>query len=161
MKCGCRGRFSLRAAIRTWTVILAASLVDCGCGRSQRQPITATTPEGGLRQSVTRVVQPLFPLQAILDHDIGVAVADVHVDAKGHVVSVQVLEAPAQCIAQSVSAAVRQWQFKPFSTSNGAPVLVSSLLTFYFEIEDGKGVVLDPDEAGYVGRWPLKVDADK
>ena len=66
-----------------------------------------------------------------------------------------VIQAPTECAGVAVRQAVKQWRFKPYHLANGRAVLWSGLLTFYFEIRNGKGVVLNPNDAGYIGHWPM------
>jgi TonB family protein len=115
---------------------------------------TATTSEQVLRAHATKVVRPAFPADASRHQQTGVAVAEVHLNPAGLVSQVEILEAPTPSIAQSVSEAVAQWQFTPFTMSSGEPMLLSAKLTFYFEMKGGKGVVLNPADTGYVGKWP-------
>jgi TonB family protein len=113
-----------------------------------------TTSEQVLRAHAIKIVRPSFPPEARLHRQTGVAVAEVQLDPAGRVSQVQILEAPALAIAQSVSEAVAQWQFTPFNSQSGGPMILSAKLTFYFEIKAGKAMVLEPVDAGYVGRWP-------
>jgi hypothetical protein len=79
----------------------------------------------------------------------------VEVDKNGYVETARVLQAPSLSVAQSASKAATQWSFKRYYLQNSnREVLLSGLLTFYFEVKNGKGVVTSPADTGYVGHWP-------
>jgi hypothetical protein len=122
---------------------------------SAQPPISGTTSETFLRKWAVKTVMPEFPTSAIREHRIGVAVAIVYLDLSGRVSKVEILRSPAPAIADSMSAALSQWIFRPEPLPDGRPVLLSGKITFYFEIEGNKGVVLDPSSVGYVGESPL------
>lgn len=134
-----------------FSVVLVAI---CSGVCSTQSQVRATTSGKVIRSMATKVVRPLFPEDAFHNRKVGVAVAKISLAANGYVLAVEVIETPTASIADSVRSAVAQWQFKPFRTKQGQAMLVSGKLTFYFEIRGGKGVVLDPTEAGYVGTYP-------
>jgi len=119
-----------------------------------QSPASGWTSETILRKKAVKTVLPEFPVSATREHRSGVAVAMVYLDVRGHVSKVEVLRSPAPAIADSMSVALSQWIFEPFTTPDGQTLLISGKITFYFEIEHNKGVVLDPASVGYVGRWP-------
>ena len=118
--------------------------------------LSGWTIERFLRGDAIKTVKPVFPPDALHNHVTGVAVVEIVVNERGRVSSTHMLEAPSVSVADAVTQAITLWQFKPFTQSNGMPALVTGKLTFYFEINDGKGLVLDPSEAGYVGLRPDK-----
>ena len=105
-----------------------------------------------LRKITETTVRPEFPQEAIKAGKTGVAVAMVTVNETGIVTGVEVLEAPAPSIAQAVSQALSQWRFKT-ATSNGRTTGYTGKVTYYFVFQQGKAVVLDPDQTPYLGRW--------
>jgi TonB family protein len=122
-----------------------------GCNKPAK---SFTTAEINLRRMARKRSQPIYPEDALRDFKTGVAVAEIHLDERGRVVGVDMLEAPSISIRNSVSEALEHWRFDPALDENGKPALLSGKLTFYFEIKDGKGIVFDPADAGYLGRWP-------
>ncbi len=98
---------------------------------------------------------PIYPKDEVQNRKHGVCVVSIILDANGRVTSVQALETPTISMFNSVAKAVAQWTFKPFKSQDGEPILMSGRLTFYFEIKNGKGLVLDPKDAGYVGTYPV------
>lgn len=81
-----------------------------------------------------------------------VGVVDITIDGKtGSVVSVAVLEAPSESAAAALRRGLMTWKFKPVGNQNGLRLV--GKLTFYFVMSEGNGVVLNPDEAPYVGKW--------
>jgi TonB family protein len=138
-----------------WRIIQYAILAGLMASVCVSQSVhTGKTSELNLRRQALRIVLPTYPSVAVRGHKTGVAVAKIYVGADGTVSGSELLESPTPSIADAVSRAVAQWQFKPFVWSDGKSVVVSSVLTFYFEFRNGKPVVLNPDEAGYVGKWP-------
>lgn len=116
--------------------------------------------EASLRSFAVSRVLPAFPGDAIAKRATGVGVARVEVDERGAVSRVDVLTAPTRSIEQAIERAVKQWRFSPV-TLGGRPYRVSGKVTFYFVMERGRGVVLNPEGAGYLGQWPEKERAAK
>lgn len=53
--------------------------------------------------------------------------------------------------------ALRQWRFTPSILKRSKEAVGwQGKVTYYFVIENGKGVVYAPKDAPYVGRWPEK-----
>lgn len=140
------GSFALRGVI---------SPVGGAESRRVQPPASAWTSETILRKQAIKVVRPEFPISAIISRSTGVAVAKVYLDRSGHVSQVEVLRSPTPAISGSMSAALSHWVFSPPTAPDGRPLLLSGKISFYFEIQGNKAEVLDPANAGYVGRWPL------
>jgi outer membrane biosynthesis protein TonB len=148
------------AGVTTFAIAAIAAVLTVGVavtpsvGRGQQgmqAPLSGWTSEAILRKQAVKTVLPEFPAAALEAHRTGVAVAMVYLDLSGHVSRVQVLRAPARAIADSMSAALSQWIFRPLRTADGRLVLISGKITFYFEIEGNQALVLDPSSLGYVG----------
>ena len=116
-------------------------------------PRSVTVSEGTLRKYALKAVLPEFPEPARKRGVQGVAVAQLDVDAAGLVKQAAVLEAPDALIREAVATAVRQWQFKP-ATIGGKAVPIRGKLTFYFVIENGKGMVKSPAQLAQNGPAP-------
>ena len=129
-------------------VVLGLALAVASSG----QTLSGRTSEKLLRLHIINGPAPLFPLDALRNRQHGVVVAQIDVDPMGHISAVRILEAPTPSMAESVSKALPPWQFRAFTSSAGQGMSMSGKLTFYFEIENRKGVVLNPSETGYVGR---------
>ena len=108
-----------------------------------RLPDRVTVTEFTLRNYASKVVRPAFPAQSLRKKNQGVAVVQILVDKEGAVTSVNRLEAPDDSIAQAVERAVLKWKFKA-PTIRGNPVPINGKLTFYFVIENNKGIVRNP-----------------
>lgn len=130
---------------------LTGRMATGGTRQSAQPPVSGWTLERFLRKWAVKTVTPEFPISAIREHKSGVAVAMVYLDLDGRVSKVEILRSPSPAIADSMSAALSQWIFRPEPTPDGSPILISGKITFYFEIEGNKGVVRDPESAGYVG----------
>jgi TonB family protein len=103
--------------------------------------------EDGMRKSASKTVMPTYPEEAVKKREQGVAVIELVYDAKGDVVSTDVLEAPSKSIGDSVVRALKQWKFVPSKKEDGTPVSVRGKLTFYFEIDkEGNGRVQNPKQ---------------
>lgn len=103
--------------------------------------------EWGLRRSATAAPMPEYPRPALESNVAGVVVAEVLFGVDGSLQKIEILEAPDAHTAAAVREAVGRW------TVPGAQVMgreekspVRGKLTFYFQVRDGKGVVLDPDQ---------------
>jgi TonB family protein len=86
---------------------------------------------------------PVFPARALKNRSEGVTVFQIQVNKQGAVTSVDRLEAPDDSTAQAAERAIRKWKFQS-PTIRGNPVPISGKLTFYFVIENGKGIVRNP-----------------
>jgi TonB family protein len=100
--------------------------------------------EVALRRSAIRKVMPIFPAEAIKANTQGVTVAEIRLDEKGELSSVQILQAPHESIARATADAVKQWAFYFDLSKEKEPICLRGKLTFYFVIENGTPYVRDP-----------------
>jgi rhodanese-related sulfurtransferase len=90
---------------------------------------------------------PEYPRESLAQKVSGVVVAAVLFGVDGKLTTIEILESPDAHTAAAVRDAVGRW------TVPGAQVMgreekspVRGKLTFYFQVRDGKGIVLDPDQ---------------
>ncbi|MFZ0821591.1 MAG: energy transducer TonB [Candidatus Acidiferrales bacterium] len=131
--------------------LLALTLVSAV---SPQTTYRASTSERALRLHIINAPTPAFPIDALKRGKYGVVVASLDLDASGRVADVRILESPTSSMGDSVAKAISSWQFRPFKRKDGQPMRMSGKLTFYFELRGKEGIVLDPSQAGYVGRFP-------
>lgn len=100
-----------------------------------------------LRVMATAAPLPVYPRESLAAKVAGVAVAAVRFDVDGRAQSVEILEAPDEHTAAAVREAVSRWTV-PGVKVNDRPEAVSvrGKLTFYFQLRDGKGRVVNPDD---------------
>lgn len=98
--------------------------------------------EWGLRTAATTAPKPEYPAASLTTKVAGVVVASVRFDLDGKLSTVEILEAPDAHTAAAVRDALARWIVPPTQTKSP----IRGKLTFYFQVRDGKGVVLDPDE---------------
>jgi hypothetical protein len=132
-------------AVRLASVGVVAALAICAPGSAGAQGVNMG--EWGLRQSATSAPMPQYPRTALESGVSGVVVADVLFGVDGRLQTIDILEAPDAHTATAVRDALSQWIVP------GAQVMgreekspTRGKLTFYFELQEGKGVVLDPDQ---------------
>jgi protein TonB len=113
--------------------------------------VTVTLSELNLRKAVLVSVLPSYPKAAVKNHVEGVLVAQITVNEKGNISNIVILDTPAASIGKSAARAIHQWRFQPFMI-DGQAVNITGKLTFYFRIDHQKAIVLNPIDAGYVGR---------
>ena len=111
-----------------------------------KQPPLAKVPESVFRKLISKFVMPSYPEGALKRGEQGVAVALVQVNEQGNLTDVQMLDAPSDDIRDAVLNAIRQCKFEP-ATSEDGPVRIEGKLTFYFAIENGRGIVRNPKKA--------------
>ena len=102
--------------------------------------------EVGTRNKVVHAVTPEYPKPSLTRRVTGTAVAEVTFNATGQVVDVKILQSPDEYIARELMATLAKWVFRPepeLIKTNGTR---RGKLTFYFNIVDGVGKVLNPDE---------------
>jgi TonB family protein len=129
------------------SIAVATVLLLCAPAWPQTTAVDlpATTSEGVLRKMATQKVKPEFPDDARRSHKTGVAVVEVKLShVTGTVASVRLLESPSASIGDSVLHALSQWKF---ASIKGSRADLAAKLTFYFMVQKGKAVVLDPSEA--------------
>jgi hypothetical protein len=103
--------------------------------------------EMALRKYAKHIIMPIYPNASIASRSSGVAVVGILVNEKGRVIFVQQIQAPDRHIAKAVEEAVREWIFSvpdemKLNESEGR--MLTSKLTFYFQIKDKHPTVLNP-----------------
>jgi len=101
---------------------------------------------------------PSYPDGAIKKGESGLVVALVSVREDGVVLNVKILEAPSESIKASVLTALGAWRFN-HGTINGKATGITGKISFYFVLKKGVGIVFNPDDAPYVGRWPPEMNS--
>jgi rhodanese-related sulfurtransferase len=103
--------------------------------------------EWGLRQSATTAPMPEYPRESLAQKVSGVVVAAVLFGVDGKLTTIEILESPDAHTVAAVRDAVGRWIVP------GAQVMgregkspITGKLTFYFQVRDGEGAVLDPDQ---------------
>ena len=128
--------------------------------QTESPPYPIRVGEGVLRKKATNVVRPAFPDVSFKKEVTGVVVAWIETDEQGDMVSVTILQSPNKEIGSAVKKALARWRFAP-TTLKGKPVRVAGKLTFYYEIENGVGLVLSPEEKRALrARRPVIVKLD-
>jgi TonB family protein len=140
--------FDTQAKVSMRIVTVACIVVSAGIGQEpSTQPRAATTSEYGLRRSATVMPMPEYPAASVTARASGVAVASITFGTTGRTEIVDVLQAPDAHIDAAVKDALMRWEFTPLTGPDGVTrFAVRSKLTFYFQIEGGKGRVLHPHE---------------
>ncbi len=113
---------------------------------SAQQCLEARILEGGIRRHASKKVMPIFPEDARKEKSAGVAVAQIRLDERGTLTSVEVLQAPHSSIGRNTVEAIKQWVFEVHWGKDEKPICFVGKLTFYFVIENGKGYVRDPEK---------------
>jgi TonB family protein len=121
-------------------VLVLGRLTDQRVVYDPREP-----PADSFAATPTFVSMPTYPPESVKRRSTGVGVALLAVGANGRVVSVSVLEAPDREIAGSMRAALTRWAFQPLPS--GATSTRHGRVILYFALENGKGVVLTPQQA--------------
>ena len=126
---------------------LSVALVAAPDERAQTAPRPLSLQESRLRQLATTPVMPEYPPASVVRGAEGVAVAHVSTGIDDRVDHVDVLQSPDVDTADAVRAALTRWVV-PIAPEPGSTVrrAVQGLVTFYFQIRNGKGVVLSPDQ---------------
>ena len=107
-------------------------------------PFKAPVGEAGLRkQKATKRVQPVYPEESLKNGISGKVIVDILVDEYGKVPEAKVNQAPDELTGQAVVDAAKQWEFKAPPKIQGRQICYSSTLSFKFEIQSGRGKVVD------------------
>lgn len=110
-------------------------------------PRPLSLQESRLREIATTRVMPEYPASSVARGAEGVAVALVSTGSDDRITHVDVLQSPDADTGNAVRTALRQWVV-PVAPEPGSTVrrAVQGTMTFYFQIRNGKGVVLNPDQ---------------
>jgi rhodanese-related sulfurtransferase len=134
------------SGVSTVAIGLILCLVPGSAAAAQAQGAVKSS-EWGLRSRAKASPMPAYPRESLAEKISGVAVAAVLFGVDGKLASIDILEAPDEHMAAAVRDAVERWNVP------GAQVMgrderspIQGKLTFYFQVRNGKGVVLDPDE---------------
>ena len=138
--------------------LLALTLISCsfaGCSQGteqQRGVPEVSSPikvaEINLRKSATSSSPPVYPQTALELNLSGTVVGYTEVSKEGEVTSIEVKESPSEILSEAVKDAVKKWRFNPAKMkTSGQAVPIVGELTFYFKIEEGRGVVDYPTKA--------------
>jgi TonB family protein len=125
---------------------LALACLGFGASTAAQKPCPFRAPVGevGLRkQKATKRVQPIYPEQSLKANVTGKVIVEILVDENGKVPDAKVRQAPDQLTGQAVVDAAKQWEFKRPPKVQGKQICYSSTLSFRFEIQNGKGRVVD------------------
>jgi hypothetical protein len=101
--------------------------------------------EWGLRTAATTAPKPEYPAASLTTKVAGVVVVSVRFDLDGKLSTLEILESPDPHTAAAVRDALARWIVPPtqvLGRETKSPI--RGKLTFYFQVRDGKGVVLDP-----------------
>jgi rhodanese-related sulfurtransferase len=132
------GRYAL---VATLTVVLLP------CVQAAPMQDAVNRSEWGIRSAATTAPKPDYPVASLTTKGAGVVVASVRFDLDGKVGALDILESPDPYTAAAVRDALARWVVPPaqlLGRETKSPI--RGKLTFYFQVRDGKGVVLDPDE---------------
>lgn len=143
-QCFRRG-FCVFFALSTLTSVLIEPNLSAAQAISSLPKGVVRADESDLRRAAIHTEIPKYPSSSIRHSTTGVVVVLIEIDHSGNVSECKLLRVPDPAIGKSVTNAVKSWKFSPMKM-NGAPVLVSGKLTFYFTNLDGKFVVLNPDQ---------------
>lgn len=124
-------------------VFISSAITGVDGGLIVQSNRTAKVSEETLRAIAVNRVMPDYPEESRRQRATGVAVAELLIDEKGEVASVDVLEAPDSIIKEAVLKAVRLWRFKPAKSRN-EPISLRGKLTFYYVVEDSNFFVRNP-----------------
>lgn len=123
-------------------VAATTSLAQAPAIEGAARPPVYTTNEGSFRRMATTRTLPQYPVDAVARGVAGVVVVEATAGPDRHVEAVDVLQSPDDALSAATRAAVSTWTFPPVPT----PSLLRAKLTFYFQIRNGKGVVLHPEQ---------------
>ena len=102
------------------------------------------SPMGGSRvtvRSLARLSVPIVPEKSSREGKTGKAVADVHVDERGQVTRVDIVDAKHPAMGHALRAALEACEFKPFKTNGKAtPVILRREEYFYNKTQNKEAV---------------------
>ena len=140
-------RLKTSSALFILAVAAAAIGVPAVWTSDQFQGPSLKQSESGFRKTALFSVAPEYPQTLTSQAISGVVVAQVNVRPSGTVRSVEVLESPDLRLSEAMIAAVREWRFPAVKIPGyWRAGRVTSKVTYYFALENGKGVVRTPEQ---------------
>jgi rhodanese-related sulfurtransferase len=130
-----------------YVLVVTLTLVLPTCVEAAPLQAESNPGEWGLRTAATTAPKPEYPAASIATKVAGVVVASVRFDLEGKLSTLEILESPDPHTAAAVRDVLARWIVPPrhgLGRETKSPI--RGKLTFYFQVRDGKGVVLDPDE---------------
>ncbi|MGE5568763.1 MAG: hypothetical protein ACM3S5_06985 [Rhodospirillales bacterium] len=135
-------------------VALAVLTVSAYSQQYPAPPCDRTIAEETLRKTfAVKIVDPIYPSEAIRQQTTGLVVAELCVAAGSQTASVRIATAPSEAVAKSVKMALSEWRFGPMWLK-GRPnehLSYASKVTYYFVKKDAQWLVRGPMESFYVG----------
>lgn len=107
-------------------------------GRPRKELIGVTGEYSG-RRNIMKAVPPVYPEEALRDGIEGLVEVRIGLTEQGELVKIKASSNINPLFRKAIAAAVRQWEFEPFSGTQGTGVITTFRLTFKFSIEDGIG----------------------
>jgi outer membrane biosynthesis protein TonB len=106
----------------------------------------SSSSENNARRRLVRQVLPTYP-PSLLKHRItGVTVAEVFIEPRGSVKEIHILQSPHPMISIAVVDALGHWLFTPSDSQRSMARILKTKLTFYFDVVNGNGRVLNPSD---------------
>lgn len=131
---------------RSWFLLAMILSTAAGLNAQTQAPVVTTHEAVFWRVAKVRVM-PTYPAAPLARGTEGVVVTSVTSTKEGRVERVDVLESPDEDMAAAVRAALAQWTIPaPQPLGESTPYVARVKMTFYFQIRNGKGVVLAPDQ---------------
>jgi len=97
-----------------------------------------------LRSQAKVAPLPVYPSQSIDKKITGRVVVEVHMNIAGKVSTIKRLETPDPQLTEAVELALKEWTFEPFrEMSDRSPIASYGTMIFYFQITNGKPLVID------------------
>lgn len=133
----------------SWPLLLS-TIVITTAGMYGQTPAPApivTSHEASFWRAAKVRVMPTYPPTSLKRGTEGVVVTSVTSTKEGRIERVDVLESPDADMAAAVRSALEQWTIPAAQlVDRPTPNLARAKMTFYFQIRNGKGVVLTPEQ---------------
>jgi outer membrane biosynthesis protein TonB len=126
-----------------YLLILLSFLIQVNSPGQDQNIRSVKASEVVMRQALLKRVVPEYPGKSIKNNASGVSVAKIMIGLDGNVEKVTILQSPDALISDSVRTALAGWSFEK-TMVRGQPVKVETIITYYFVIEKGKGIVREP-----------------
>jgi hypothetical protein len=131
--------------------LMIVAICALGCGSTAAAPVQVVFAEKDFRKLATFTVAPKYPEDAIRSTRTGICIALVQISINATIISIQIIKAPSEAIAQEMRRALQQWKFKIARDQGGQPISFEGKLTYYFVHEKGQWKVFSSMDSFYVG----------
>jgi TonB family protein len=138
-----------RDSVGVGLMLIAVTAVACDSAGNSSESAAQTLKVPGpvIRRMALASPIPRYPDSSLVNRTEGLVAAAIAVNAQGRITSIEILEAPDSAMGRSAREALWRWRFRISSEMSKRRTRITSRVVFYFVLDHGRGMVLNPKDA--------------